>query len=1028
MSTRLSKAAREFNVSIDRLAETLASNGHEIVARPTTKISDEQYNILVEKFQSDLAQKKKSVAVSNKIKEEKEVLKNARKASEKAKEEPVAKEPAPKTETPAAEETPKKEEKTPETPAPKVEEKPAPVVEKKEEPKVEEKKEEPTKETPKEQEMVSNSKKLQGPKQVGKVDLEPKKPKKTAPKKEEPVAKKEAPKKEEVKPEQKEAPKKTTKPAKVKKDVELIKARGNKLQGLKTVGTIDEINASNKKNGVSSKDEELIKKQLQSKLKTAKKEAPKTEEKPEAKTPEKAPEPELIKAKAATLSGPKMTGQKIDLSQFNKPKKKVASSAGKTDDKNKKKKRKRISKPGENNQKNNANPNNRNQRNNRNTQGGGRNNNQNRNNNNRKGKKPAAKAEEPTDAEIQKRISDTLSRLTNKSKNKGAKYRRSKRDERREKEEIAQQELAAQSKVIKVTEFVTVNELATMMDVSITEVISSCMMLGLMVTMNQRLDGETLQIVAEEFGFTVEFVSADVQEAIEEEVDNEDDLLERAPIVTVMGHVDHGKTSLLDHIREANVIAGEAGGITQHIGSYHVELESGKMITFIDTPGHEAFTAMRARGAKVTDVVIIVISATDRIMPQTKEAIAHAQAAEVPMIFAINKVDLPDANPDKIKEELAGMNLLVEDWGGKFQSQEVSAKTGLGVSDLLEKVLLESELLELKANPKRKAKGAIIEASLDKGKGYITNILVQNGTLSIGDFILSGQYYGKVKAMQDERGQLVKTAGPSVPVSILGLNGAPQAGDDFHVMSDEKEAKSIATKRTQLQREQAIRTQKHVTLEVLAQRMAIGDFQELNLIVKGDVDGSIEALADSLQKLSTESIQVNIIHKAVGQISDSDVLLASASNAIIVGFQVRPSGSARKIAENEDVEIRTYSIIYDAINEIKEAMEGMLAPKFKEEIIGQIVIRETFKISKVGTIAGCYVMTGKITRNSSVRLIRDGIVKYDGKLGSLKRFKDDVKEVTKGFECGLNIENYNDIIVGDEIEVYEQVEVKQKLK
>jgi translation initiation factor IF-2 len=553
------------------------------------------------------------------------------------------------------------------------------------------------------------------------------------------------------------------------------------------------------------------------------------------------------------------------------------------------------------------------------------------------------------------------------------------------------------------------------------------MMLGIMVTMNQRLDAETLSIVADEFGFDVEFVSAEVQESIEDIEDNPEDLLSRSPIVTVMGHVDHGKTSLLDYVRRENVIAGEAGGITQHIGAYEVALKTGKRITFIDTPGHEAFTAMRARGAQVTDIAIIVIAADDDIMPQTKEAISHAQAAEVPIVFAINKVDKPNANPDKIKEQLAAMDLLVEDWGGKFQSHDVSAKHGQGVEELLEKVLLEAEMLDLKANPNKSAKGSIIEASLDKGKGFVTTMLVQSGTLSVGDFLLAGQYTGKVKAMFNERGLNVELAGPSAPVSILGLSGAPQAGDKFNVMSDEREAKSIALKRTQLQREQSIRTQKHLTLDEIGRRLALGDFQELNIILKGDVDGSIEALSDSLQKLSTDSIQVNIIHKAVGQISESDILLATASDAIVIGFQVRPSASARKLAEKEEIDIRLYSIIYDAINEVKEAMEGMLSPVTKEEIVCNLEVRETFKVTKVGTIAGCYVLDGKINRSTRVRLIRDGVVVYTGALGSLKRFKDDVKEVAKGYECGLNIDKFNDVKVGDIIEGYEEVEVKRTL-
>ncbi len=771
-----------------------------------------------------------------------------------------------------------------------------------------------------------------------------------------------------------------------KKD-SVIKAKGA-VTGPKQVGKIDVTKPVKSENLKQIKVEKLNK----------------PEQEPKTK-PVISEETDVLRAKSKTLSGPKLTGQVIDLTQFSKPKKKkVASSSNPSGDNDNKKKRKRINqgkspgKPSRPNQK-----------------GGF------------KGKKPKVAKVEPTEEEIQKKIAETLDKLTGKGKSKGSKHRRLKRDERKEQDAIDQLKASEESKVIKVTEFVTVNELATMMNVQVTQIISSCMMLGIMVTMNQRLDAETLTIVADEFGFSVEFVSAEVQESIIEIDDKPEDLVSRSPIVTVMGHVDHGKTSLLDYVREANVIAGEAGGITQHIGAYEVELKTGKKITFIDTPGHEAFTAMRARGAQVTDIAIIVIAADDEIMPQTKEAISHAQAAEVPLVFAINKIDKPNANPDKIKEQLAAMDLLVEDWGGKFQSHDVSAKHGQGVDELLEKVLLEAELLELKANPSKAATGSIIEASLDKGKGFVTTMLVQSGTLVVGDFLLAGQYTGKVKAMFNERGNNVEEAGPSVPVSILGLSGAPQAGDNFNVMVDEREAKAIALKRTQLQREQSIRTQKHLTLDEIGRRLALGDFQELNIILKGDVDGSIEALSDSLQKLSTDSIQVNIIHKAVGQISESDILLATASDAIVIGFQVRPSVSARKLAEKEQIDVRLYSIIYDAINEVKEAMEGMLSPDTKEEIVCNIEVRETFKVSKVGTIAGCYVMDGKITRNTNVRLIRDGIVIYTGALGSLKRFKDDVKEVGKGYECGLNIDKFNDIKIGDIVEGYEQVEVQRKL-
>lgn len=633
---------------------------------------------------------------------------------------------------------------------------------------------------------------------------------------------------------------------------------------------------------------------------------------------------------------------------------------------------------------------------------------------------------EVSDEEVQRQVKDTLARLTAKgAKTKGAKYRKEKREEAAMRMNEALEREQAESKILKVTEFVTVSDLATMMNVPVTGVITACMNLGLMVSINQRLDAEALVVVAEEFGFKVEFVSAEVQETIgDEEVDAPEDLLPRPPIVTVMGHVDHGKTSLLDNIRKTNVTEGEAGGITQHIGAYSVEL-NGQKIAFLDTPGHEAFTAMRARGAKMTDVAIIIIAADDDVMPQTKEAIHHAQAAGVPMVFAINKIDKPGANPEHIKEQLAQMNLLVEEWGGKYQSQDISAKKGLNLDKLLEKVLLEAEMLELKANPNRRASGTVVESSLDKGRGYVATVMVQNGTLRVGDVMLSGVHSGKVKAMFNERGQKVTVAPPSTPVLVLGLDGAPQAGDTFNVMEDERSARNVANKREQLQRMQGIRTQKHVTLDEIGRRIAIGNFKELNIIVKGDVDGSIEAMTDSLQRLSKEEVQVNVIHKAVGQISESDVLLAAASNAVIVGFQVRPSQGARKLAEKEEIEIRMYSIIYDAINDIQDAIEGMLEPVTKEEIVCSIEVLETFKISKVGTIAGGIVREGKLQRNTPVRVIRDGIVVYTGKLGSLKRFKDDVKEVTNGQDCGLNIDGYNDIKVGDVIEGYEIVQVKR---
>ena len=732
-------------------------------------------------------------------------------------------------------------------------------------------------------------------------------------------------------------------------------------------------------------------------------------------TPENA---EKLKTQYKKLDGPKITGQKIDLKQFEKPKKKKPEAKAGANNADAKKKRKRISKPGTGGNRTGT-PN----------RGA-----QNRGGNNRPGfrgrgaQRPVVKKEEPTEAEVQKQVRETLERLQGKSKKgKGAKYRRDKRDQHRQQTEAEQEAQALDGKILKVTEFVTVSEVATMMDVPVTNIISSCMMLGMMVTMNQRLDAETLVIVAEEFNYKVEFIGAEVEESIEEVVDKPEDLVTRAPIITVMGHVDHGKTSLLDYIRKANVIDGESGGITQHIGAYSVKVGE-QSIAFLDTPGHEAFTAMRARGAQVTDLVIIVAAADDDVMPQTKEAISHAQAAGVPIIFAINKIDKPNANPDNVKTQLSSMNLLIEEWGGNIQSQDISAKTGQGIPELLEKVLLEAEILELKANPNKNAVGAVVEALLDKGRGYVSTVLVQAGTLKIGDYILAGKHSGKVRAMFDDKGNNLKEAGPSTPVSILGLDGAPQAGDKFNVFDDEREAKQIASKRSQLQREQSVRTQKTLTLDEIGRRIALGDFKELNIILKGDVDGSVEALTDSFQKLSTEEIQVNILHKGVGAITESDVLLATASDAIIVGFNVRPQGNARVVADREEVDIRTYSIIYDAINDLKDAMEGMLSPDMKEEITGNVEIREIYKISKVGNIAGCMVMSGKIYRKSLIRIIRDGIVVHTGTLEALKRFKDDVKEVAKGYDCGIQIKGFNDIQQNDIIEAYEEVAVKKKLK
>lgn len=736
---------------------------------------------------------------------------------------------------------------------------------------------------------------------------------------------------------------------------------------------------------------------------------------PQAPRQEK-PEIEHIETKVEKLAGPVISG-KIDLSAFER---KHSSNP----DRNGHRKRERIIK-GQSEKVDITKADQQNQKNRKKGNGGDI---SNKDKKNRSKEKPKPVRVEIDEDQIQKQIKETYARMTEgKGKTKSSKHKREKREMLSQRMEEQREQQQLDSKILKMTEFVTVNELSVMMNQPVTKVIEACMNLGLMVSINQRLDADAIVLVAEEFGYEVQFVSADTEEEIHEEADDPKDLVERPPIITVMGHVDHGKTSLLDYIRKSNVIAGEAGGITQHIGAYNVKLADGRRITFLDTPGHEAFTAMRARGAKITDLVIIIVAADDAIMPQTIEAINHAQAAGVPMIFAINKIDKPGANPDRIREQLANMNILVEDWGGKYQCQEISAKKGTNVDKLLEKVLLEADLLELKANPKRMAKGTVIESSLDKGRGYLATVLVQNGTLRVGDIMLSGSYYGRVKAMFNERGQKVQEADPSTPVSVLGLNGAPTAGEVFNVMEDEREAKDLANKREQLLRIQGLRTQKHITLEEIGRRIAIGNFQELNIIVKGDVDGSIEALSDSLIKLSTDEIHVDVIHKAVGAISESDVLLAAASNAIIIGFQVRPSANARKLAEKEEIEIRLYSVIYDAINEVKSGIEGMLAPEEKEEVTATAEVRETFKISKVGTIAGCMVKEGKITRNSKVRVIRDGIVVYTGVLGSLKRFKDDVKEVAAGMDCGLNIEGYNDIKVGDTIEAYQIVEVKRKL-
>ena len=868
----------------------------------------------------------------------------------------------------------------------------------------------------KQQEVIKARAVIAGPVQVGKIDLNPKKavvvpPVKTVEKVEVPAAKS-----PEVKMVQKEV---LTEKLSSEKPVE-EKVTSDK-KGLKPVAGIKEVKPEVAKEIVADAKEVV---------------------KTEAGKVEEAPVDETITTQYQKLSGTTLTGQVIDLSQFNKPKKKkeepkitpnkpgAPGSAAANANKNK---RKRIAPkpgaprppatpgvPGAPNP-NKITPN---------VGGGGFNANRSARPGFVKGNRPAIVAKvEPTEEEVKNQIRETLEKLQGKGgKSKAAKYRRDKRDTHRQKSDEEQRAIDEGSKTIKVTEFVTVGEIAIMMDVPITKVIGTCMSLGIMVTMNQRLDAETLTIVADEFGYEVEFITVDIEEAIQVVEDREEDLVFRAPIVTVMGHVDHGKTSLLDYIRKENVIAGESGGITQHIGAYGVTLENGQKIAFLDTPGHEAFTAMRARGAQVTDIAIIVIAADDDIMPQTKEAISHAQAAGVPIIFAINKIDKPNSNVEKIKEKLAGVNLLVEDWGGKIQSHDISAKVGTGVKELLEKVLLEAEILDLKANPNKAASGTVVEAFLDKGKGYVSTILVQDGTLKIGDYMLAGKHHGKVKAMHDERGNIVTVAGPSTPVSVLGLDGAATAGDKFNIFEDEKEAKQIASKRSQLMREQSVRTQRHITLDEIGRRIALGQFKELNIILKGDVDGSVEALSDSFSKLSTEEIQINIIHKGVGAITETDVMLASASDAIIIGFNVRPAGNARQLADKEEIDIRYYSIIYAAIDDLKDAMEGMLAPEMKEEILGTAEIREIFKISKVGSIAGCMVMDGKIVRNAKMRIIREGVVVFTGELLALKRFKDDVKEVAKGYDCGIQVKGYNDIEERDVIESYHEVAIKKKLK
>ncbi len=1003
MTIRLNKVTRDLNVGITTVVEFLQKKGYTIEASPNAKITEEQYAVLVKEFSTDKNLKIESEKFSqerqnkdrNKAsisiegfeskKEKEEVVKTVipEEARPKLKQvgkidlDNLNKKTASKVVEPAAkviEQTPKAE--------PVVEK----VVERKETP-------QPQKETPKPV-VVEEKKPESTPQPAPAPVLEEKK---------EPKIEKTEEKTPQVKEMEKETPEAA--PVQEKEEDDVFKIRPTEFKSkINVVGQID-LAALNQSTRPKKKSKEEKRKER------------------EEKDKQRQEQRKLMKD--AIIKEIRKGDDKISKNLVN-------------DDAAKKKKRNRINKErvdinaagttnvggaSNNNQRNdNANRPNRNNNskpNGNNNQGGGK-------FNKDRFKKPVVKAE-VSDEDVAKQVKETLARLTNKTKNKAAKYRKEKRENVQnrlmEQEEMEQED----SKILKLTEFVTANELASMMDIPVTQVIATCMSIGIMVSINQRLDAETINLVAEEFGYKTEYVSAEVAQAITEEEDNEEDLQPRAPIVTVMGHVDHGKTSLLDYIRKANVIAGEAGGITQHIGAYNVKLEDGRHITFLDTPGHEAFTAMRARGAKVTDIAIIIVAADDNVMPQTKEAINHAMAAGVPIVFAINKVDKPHANPDKIKEELAAMNFLVEEWGGKYQSQDISAKKGTGVHDLLEKVLLEAEMLDLKANPDRKATGSIIESSLDKGRGYVATMLVANGTLKMGDIVLAGTSYGKVKAMFNERNQRIKEAGPSEPVLILGLNGAPAAGDTFHVIDTEQEARDIANKREQLQREQGLRTQKLLTLDEVGRRLALGDFHELNVIVKGDVDGSVEALSDSLIKLSTEQVQVNVIHKGVGQISESDVTLAAASDAIIVGFQVRPSSSAGKLAEQEGVDIRKYSVIYDAIEEVKAAMEGMLAPTLKEQITATIEVREVFNITKVGLVAGAMVKTGKVKRSDKARLIRDGIVVFTGAINALKRFKDDVKEVGTNFECGISLTNCNDIKVGDIIEAYEEVEVKQTL-
>ncbi|MDO5759785.1 MAG: translation initiation factor IF-2 [Bacteroidota bacterium] len=992
-SIRLKQAATEFNVGVDTIVEFLAKKGKTIESKPNTKIDSEAYELLINAFQGEKKKKEKAdnLQISINRKTEKDIVAKEETTTpiETAGVDSIG-DIIVKTSTidfasePPKKETKKKESKTHTKEQPVKEEeidtKPIVKEEVKEEvrdiiPKIDKKESE-----------VIVSKDGTTINILGKIDLSALNTKTKVDKKSSKDRRKE----------EKNKNKQENKENKEKSDKK-NKQEGKKKQDKRKQ---DKPTTEPNKNITNNKTEQT----------TAP--APKpTEEKKEEK------KENFIATQYVKLTGPVLTGEKVDLSQFQTHSESKKDKNKKDKNAEDKKKRKRI-------KTNAANPVNKDEKPSENNVPAAK-------KDRKKNRKEKKKTREVNTEEIEKQIKETLARLSPMGKSKTSKHRREKRQlvSQHHQEEMQQRE--EEKKILKVTEFVTANELASMMNVPVTKIIASCMQLGMFVSINQRLDAEALQLIADEFGFQVEFVGAEVIETLnsEEEQDREEDLEPRAPIVTVMGHVDHGKTSLLDYIRKTNVIAGEAGGITQHIGAYEVVLpHSGRKITFLDTPGHEAFTAMRARGAKMTDIAIIVVACDDKIMPQTIEAINHAQAAGVPIIFALNKIDKPGADPERIKGELANMNLLVEDWGGKIQSQEISAKQGTNVDLLLEKVLLEADMLDLKGNPNKRAKGTVIESSLDKGRGYIAKILVQDGTIKQTDFVLAGSCYGRVKAMYNERNQLQTSAGPSTPVLLLGLNGAPQAGDSFNVVPNEKEAKDLASKRLQLQREQGLRTQKHITLDEIGRRIAIGDFKELNIILKADVDGSVEALADSLLKLSTPEVQVNVVHKAVGQITESDVLLATASNAIIIGFQVRPSQGARKLAEQEQIDIRLYSIIYDAINELKDAIEGMLSPEIKEKVVCNLEVRETFKISKVGTIAGCFCTEGKINKNTKVRLIRDGIVVYSGVLASLKRFKDEVKEVVVGQDCGLNIENFNDVKVGDIIEGYEEITIKRTLK